>query len=135
MEQGYVNYFTNRSRLPSPYASRILAMWSQAQQSAIKYFSPSPGLPNDTNSYLSSIDEIYQRDAYHSLSIERYIVTPELMKLVEQDFSIWFQLLLKPFVQIGNLPAESLFGYRNDRVFIRNSRQSPPPKEAVFHVF
>ncbi len=25
----------------------------------------------------------------------------------------------------------SLFGYRNDRVFIRNSRHSPPPKEAV----
>jgi DNA polymerase/3'-5' exonuclease PolX len=41
-----------------------------------------PGLPNDTDAYLKFVDEIYTSDAYHSLSIEGYRVTPELIERV-----------------------------------------------------
>jgi len=36
-------------------------------------------LPKDTDAYLKFVDDIYQSDAYHSLSIEGYRVTPELI--------------------------------------------------------
>ena len=36
----------------------------------------------DTETYLSSVDERYRSDAYHSLSIEGYRVTPELIERV-----------------------------------------------------
>ena len=35
-------------------------------------FPKAPGLPKDKKAYLRFIDEIYQHDAYHSLSIEGY---------------------------------------------------------------
>ena len=41
-----------------------------------------PGLPKDTKTYLSFIDDIYRDDAYHSLSIEGYQITPDLIDLV-----------------------------------------------------
>jgi len=43
-------------------------------------FPQAPGLPKDTEAYLRFVDEIYQSDAYHSLSIEGYRVTPELIE-------------------------------------------------------
>ena len=45
-------------------------------------FPQPPGLPKDTKAYLHFVDEIYQSDAYHSLSIEGYRVTPELIERV-----------------------------------------------------
>ncbi len=39
-------------------------------------------LPEDTEAYVSFVDEIYRNDAYHSLSIEGYRVTPELIDRV-----------------------------------------------------
>lgn len=45
----------------------------------IKDFPPSPGIPKNHEAYLKNVDEIYVTDAYHSLSIERYKVTPELI--------------------------------------------------------
>lgn len=50
---------------------------------------------------------------------------------VKQDLSAWYQYLFKPFVNVGILPPESLVGYRTNRVFIKNSRYTPPPTEAV----
>jgi hypothetical protein len=45
-------------------------------------FPQAPGLPKDTQAYLRFVDEIYQSDAYHSLSIEGYRVTPHLIERV-----------------------------------------------------
>jgi len=45
-------------------------------------FPPAPGLPMDKEAYLRFVDQIYQSDAYHSLSIEGYRVTPELIERV-----------------------------------------------------
>ena len=45
-------------------------------------FPQAPGLPENRGAYLRFVDEIYQSDAYHSLSIEGYSVTPELIERV-----------------------------------------------------
>src|SRR5271163_812315 len=45
-------------------------------------FPPPPGLTIDRAAYLHFVDEIYQSDAYHSLSIEGYRVTPDLIERV-----------------------------------------------------
>jgi Fic family protein len=45
-------------------------------------FPPPPGLPGDHDGYLRRIDEIYVNDAYNSLSIEGYQVTPELIEQI-----------------------------------------------------
>jgi fido (protein-threonine AMPylation protein) len=66
----------------SPYANRIRLMWMQMRKDIINNFPTQPGLPKDTNSYLKEIDDIFITDAYHSLSIERYRVTPELIAKV-----------------------------------------------------
>jgi Fic family protein len=39
-------------------------------------------LPQDTKAYLSFVEDIYRNDAYHSLSIEGYRVTPDLIERV-----------------------------------------------------
>ena len=69
-------------RESSPYATRIRLMWSQMRETVIKYFPGSTGLPTDKNAFLKKIDEQYISDAYHSLSIEGYNVTPELIERV-----------------------------------------------------
>jgi fido (protein-threonine AMPylation protein) len=61
---------------------RLQAFWSSLREQAIEAFPKAPGLPKDTDAYLKAIDEIYQSDAYHSLSIEGYRVTPELIDRV-----------------------------------------------------
>jgi Fic family protein len=50
--------------------------------SVLEVFPAAPGLPEDRAAYLHFIDEIYQADAYHSLSIEGYRVSPELVDRV-----------------------------------------------------
>ncbi len=52
-------------------------------------------------------------------------------EIVRNNLQEWYQNLFGPSVHAGLINAEDLIGYRNDRVFIRNSRHSPPPKEAV----
>ena len=69
-------------RESSPYATRIRLMWSQMRETVIKYFPGSTGLPADKNAFLERIDEQYISDAYHSLSIEGYNVTTELIERV-----------------------------------------------------
>ncbi|MBK5245433.1 MAG: Fic family protein [Eubacteriaceae bacterium] len=66
----------------SPYANRIKLMWNQYREIAIRYFPVAPGLPKDHEEYLKSVDKIYVTDAYHSLSIERYTVSVDLIEKV-----------------------------------------------------
>ncbi|WP_347067517.1 Fic family protein [Flavobacterium sp. WV_118_3] len=67
------------TRERSPYANRIRLMWMEMREAVIANFPVSPGLITDYKSYLNNIDHIFVTDAYHSLSIERYKVTPELI--------------------------------------------------------
>ena len=64
----------------APIVGRLQAMWEPFRHTVIEVFPKVPGLPNDRAAYLRFIDEIYQSDAYHSLSIEGYRVTPELIE-------------------------------------------------------
>jgi len=67
---------------PSPYVNRIRAMWQQMRQQVIDVFPTAPGLPSDIQTYMDRVEEIYKTDAYHSLSIEGYRVTPDLIEKV-----------------------------------------------------
>jgi hypothetical protein len=66
----------------APIVGRLQAMWESLRGPVLDIFPTAPGLPEDRRAYLRFIDEIYQSDAYHSLSIEGYRVTPELVERV-----------------------------------------------------
>jgi len=68
----------------APIVGRLEMMWQAARDTVLKNFPKMPGLPKDSGSYLRYVDEIYQSDAYHSLSIEGYSVTPDLIEKVRQ---------------------------------------------------
>ena len=69
-------------REKSPHANRIKLMWHEMREVVIKHFPKAPGLPKDHDKYMQLVEDIYVTDAYHSLSIERYRVTPELIERV-----------------------------------------------------
>lgn len=66
----------------SPYVNRINIMWHQMREDVIKNFPKAPGIPKDQIKYLKKVEEIFTTDAYHSLSIERYLVNAELIERV-----------------------------------------------------
>ena len=68
--------------LPSPYAGRIEAMWSRMRPDVLAHFPSPPRSMPDQVRYLRRVNEIYTHDAYHSLSIEGYQVTPELIQRI-----------------------------------------------------
>lgn len=66
----------------SPYVNRIKIMWEQMRAVVIKNFPVSPETVLNTEGYLKQIQDNYASDAYHSLSIEGYRVTKELIEKV-----------------------------------------------------
>ena len=70
------------SRERSPYANRIRLMWEQLREVVLAGFPSAPGLPPDPRAYIKDMEDNYVTDAYHSLSIERYRVSPELIDRV-----------------------------------------------------
>lgn len=66
----------------SPYATRLRLMWEDMRGKVIELFPEAPGQVTDISGYLQSVDEKYSEDAYHSLSIEGYQVSPELIEKV-----------------------------------------------------
>ncbi len=70
------------TREKSPYVNRLKLMWHEMRKSIIELFPAAPGIPADKEGYLKKVEEIYVTDAYHSLSIEKYKVTPELIERV-----------------------------------------------------
>lgn len=164
----------------SPHAARIIAMWREFRSSVIEIFPPPPGLPRSPDGYLQSVGEHYLQDAYHSLSIEGYRVSEELIdrvrqaqwnpeaheedrklrdalaargyyeafqaaksslakilsgarpgEVIEADLSTWYRNLFSPCVAAGIIEAGELYGYRRHQVYIRNSRHTPPPSNAL----
>jgi Fic family protein len=72
--------FNARER--SPNVNRIKLMWNEMREVVIEIFPKAPKLPKDVDAYLKAVEELYTTDAYHSLSIEKYRVTPELIERV-----------------------------------------------------
>lgn len=72
-------------------------------------------------------------DAFQEVKncITKIISGENAREVVENNLQNWYQKLFGPSVKAGIISAESLFGYRNERVFIKNSRHTPPSKEAV----
>lgn len=69
-------------RDPSPYVQRIRLMW-QTMRADIVGKLPAPSVrPNDIDAYMRQVDDIFVTDAYHSLSIEGYQVSAELIERV-----------------------------------------------------
>jgi hypothetical protein len=66
----------------SPYARRIRLMWQQMRGPIAPEFPPAPGRPNDIDAYLKRVEHVYVTDAYHSLSIEGYRVSVEMIERV-----------------------------------------------------
>lgn len=71
-------------RLTSPHAGRIRAMWKAMREKIILILPKAPGLGGDQEKTISIIWETYVQDAYHSLSIEGYHVTEELISRIEK---------------------------------------------------
>jgi hypothetical protein len=57
-------------------------MWQEMREPIIEHFPSSPGLPKNVDQYLKRVEDVYVTDAYHSLSIEGYRVSPELIERV-----------------------------------------------------
>jgi hypothetical protein len=105
-------------RVASPYAGRIRLMWQEMRDPIIEWFPKSPEQPNNIDAYLQHVQEVYVADAYHSLSIEGYRVSPALIERVcgsawnpdadEQDRAALTSHIFTPEVPRGGiLPGET----------------------------
>jgi hypothetical protein len=74
--------FAHTPRPLSPYVVRMRLSWQEMRETAVKDFPQAPGLVKDNAAYLKKIDDAYVDDAYHSLSIEGYRVSRELIERV-----------------------------------------------------
>ncbi len=66
----------------SPHVNRIRLLWNTMRPDIIERLPPAKPVPNDIDAYLDAVEAIYVTDAYHSLSIEGYRVTRELIERV-----------------------------------------------------
>jgi hypothetical protein len=69
-------------RDPSPYVQRIRLLWQKMRDDIPGRFPPPIAKATDAEAYLRQVDEIYVSDAYHSLSIEGYQVSTDLIERV-----------------------------------------------------
>lgn len=70
------------SRGASPWVNRLHLMWHQMRDDVIDRFPTLPGLPVDPDALMQHVEDIFITDAYHSLSIEGYRVSIELIEKV-----------------------------------------------------
>jgi hypothetical protein len=69
-------------REQSPYVNRLRLMWQDMRETVIEHFPAPPSQTVDKTVYMKHVEDVYVTDAYHSLSIEGYRVTPELINRV-----------------------------------------------------
>ena len=66
----------------APWVARLRLRWHAMREAAARNLPSSPSLPADGGACLKAMDAAYVQDAYHSLSIEGYQVTPQLIERV-----------------------------------------------------
>jgi len=76
--------FNGLRTVTAPIVGRMRAMWESMRGAVVEIFPKAPGLPRDKAEYLRFVEDMYKTDAYHSLSIEGYSVTPELIERVQR---------------------------------------------------
>jgi hypothetical protein len=74
--------FTFTAREPSPYITRTRLMWHEMREKIIPLFPAAPKTASKIKPYLQRVEDAYVTDAYHSLSIEGYRVSAELIERV-----------------------------------------------------
>lgn len=67
----------------TPIVGRLEGLWRESRAAVLSEMPPPPGPPADHDAYLESVEGLYERDAYHSLSIEGYRVTTDLIERVK----------------------------------------------------
>jgi len=66
----------------SPYANRLRLLWHSMRTEVIANFPDAPATNINVQDYLTEVEDKFVTDAYHSLSIEGYRVTHELIEHV-----------------------------------------------------
>lgn len=66
----------------SPHVNRLRLMWAQMREDVMVHFTVPERNAVDIQAYMNEVEDKYVSDAYHSLSIEGYRVTHELIELV-----------------------------------------------------
>lgn len=108
----------------SPQSGRIEALWSRFRQPIIDIFPNSTQKkPKNLLKYFKQIDNIYAQDAYHSLSIEGFKVTPELIErvknnewnpdLYQQDFELRNAFAARGYYEAFQAVKKSIFDIFN----------------------
>lgn len=72
-------------RPESPQVQRIRLLWADMRQAVIDTLPAPTEVPRDERQVLAEVDARFVSDAYHSLSIEGYRVTPELIEKARQE--------------------------------------------------
>lgn len=70
------------SRVTSPYAIRLKLMWNRMREVVIANFPKTDHVHTDIKTCMDQLNAQYKLDAYHSLSIEGYRVTDDLIEKV-----------------------------------------------------
>jgi fido (protein-threonine AMPylation protein) len=76
--------FTNAVAAAPPIVARIRVLWESNRCVVKELFPPQPGLPDNRAGYIKTVDDLFTADAYRSLSIEGYRVTPGLVDRVRE---------------------------------------------------
>lgn len=75
---------TPGARPESPYVQRLRLLWADFRENVVTVLPAPASVPADSDQILLDVEARYVADAYHSLSIEGYRVTPELIEKVRQ---------------------------------------------------
>lgn len=70
------------NRMVSPYVNRLHILWHEMRKPIIDRFPKPSKSPLNIKKYLKNVEDKYLTDAYHSLSIEGYQVSMELIEKV-----------------------------------------------------
>ena len=69
----------------APIVGRMRALWGTMRDAVLETFPPPPAVRESREVYLGVLDDLYRRDAYHSLALEGYRVTAELIASGARD--------------------------------------------------
>lgn len=72
-----------KERVVSPYVGRLRLMWNTMREVINEMMQKPPGIHGENSNVIRVIQENYRKDAYHSLSIEGYQVTEDLILRIE----------------------------------------------------
>lgn len=79
--------FAGGTRLLSAYAGRIEGLFGTLREPVLEAFKDWPGKSQEhPEVYLDYVEAVYEHDAYNSLSIEGYRVTPELIERIRSGW-------------------------------------------------